>query len=148
MPRLGVHFGGELIASGLSEGLAFRLEDGFIFGRETLTAGQQAQLDALITTHDPDAAPASAKSWTPLQFMELFTPEERATLRQFARNDAMAEDWLDLLKASMAVRVNDPRTIAGLNYMVLKGILSQGRVDEVLSSTASQIEASHISGSE
>jgi hypothetical protein len=64
--------------------------------------------------------------------MELFTFNERVAFRQLAKDDAMAEDWLDLLKASTEVRADDPRTVAGMNYMVLKGLLTQDRVNEIL----------------
>jgi hypothetical protein len=80
-----------------------------------------------------NAPPTSAiKVWSPLEFMEKFTTEERIALRTFAKSDVLAEDWLDLLKAANEVRMDDPRTRAGLDYMVLKGVLSQARVDEIL----------------
>jgi hypothetical protein len=88
----------------------------------------QAEIDAQL----PSAV--LVKMWTPLEFMELFTLEERIALREFSKADALAEDWLDLLKASQEVRLDDPRTLDGLNYMVLKGVLSQARADEVLAS--------------
>lgn len=81
--------------------------------------------------YDPPETAPVVKTWTPLQFMEEFTYEERVALRGLAKSDPMAEDWLDLLKASTAVRMDDPRTTAGLNYMVLKGVLTQSRVDEI-----------------
>jgi hypothetical protein len=75
----------------------------------------------------------AVKTWTPLQFMEEFTTEERIALRTFAKSDVLAEDWLDLLKAANEVRMDDPRTRAGLDYMVSKGVLSQARIEEILS---------------
>jgi hypothetical protein len=80
----------------------------------------------------PGNEPEPAKIWTPLEFMELFTFEERQALRTLAKSDPMAEDWLDLLKASTLVRIDDHRTRAGLDYMVLKGVLSRTRADEIL----------------
>jgi hypothetical protein len=56
MPRLGLHFGDEVIAAGLG-GIGFVYDTGEIFGRENLTEEQNAALDALIEAHDPDAAP-------------------------------------------------------------------------------------------
>lgn len=73
------------------------------------------------------------KTWTPLEFKELFTPDERKKLRQLAKTDDLAEDWLDLLNAAQLVRLDDERTTNGLKYMVLKGVLSQTRVNEIIS---------------
>jgi hypothetical protein len=88
----------------------------------------QAGIDAQLPP------PVIVKTWTPLEFMELFTLEERIAIREFSKADALAEDWLDLLKASQEVRLDDPRPLNGLNYMVLKGVLSQARAEEVLAS--------------
>lgn len=73
--------------------------------------------------------------WTPLEFLEEFTYEERVALRQFARSDLQAEDWLDLLRASTEVRADDMRTVGGLAYMVEKGVITQARVDAILNVT-------------
>lgn len=83
---------------------------------------------------EPYVAPkAQPKSWTPLEFKEKFTFEERVALRELAKADPQAEDWLDLLNASTSVRSDDLRTTTGLNYVVLKGVLTGQRVLEILS---------------
>lgn len=97
--------------------------------------GELREVEALppgagITETDPP--PAFAKSWTPLAFMEEWTTEERIAFREFARTDPLAEDWLGLLMASTEVRADDPRTIAGIAYMVNKNVIPQSRADEVL----------------
>jgi hypothetical protein len=130
--QLGTHFGDELRAAGLSEGIAF-MASGEIIGRDALSASQRQQLDALIAAHNPNAVPPVAKVWTPLEFLELFTPEERKALRTLAKTDDMIEDWLDLLRASTSVVSDDPRTVAGMAYLVAAGVLTQARVDEALS---------------
>ena len=52
MTTLAKHFGAELIAAGLNNGLAWG-SDGTILGREGLTEQQNSALDALIAAHDP-----------------------------------------------------------------------------------------------
>lgn len=81
----------------------------------------------------PYEAPAPApKSWTPLEFMELFSEEERIAIRALARQNPQIEDWLDLLRASSAVEANDDRTQQGLAAMVQVGVLTQERVTAIL----------------
>jgi hypothetical protein len=72
------------------------------------------------------------KTWTPLGFKELFAIEERIAMRQFAKTDPIAEDWLDLINAASIVEANDPRLKAGLDYMLAKGVLSTERVNAIL----------------
>lgn len=98
----------------------------------------KAWVDGLIVDildDRPEVTPEAPEpaSWTPLEFMERFTYEERVALRALAKNDPMAEDWLDLLRASQEVRLDDPRTMAGLNFMVLRGVLTYQRVAEITS---------------
>lgn len=59
--QLARHFGDELIAAGLNEGLAW-MPDGTILGRESLSPEQATALDTVIASHDPTwvAVPASA----------------------------------------------------------------------------------------
>lgn len=72
------------------------------------------------------------KVWTPLQFMEEFTFEERTALRALAKGDPLAEDWLYLLQAAGEVRAEDSRTVSGLRYMAYKGVLTDARVNAIL----------------
>jgi len=90
-------------------------------------------LDRATGTVIDTPEPPQEVIWTPLHFKEKFTLEERKALRRFAKQDELAEDWLDLLNASTEVKPTDPRTIGGLQYMVLKGILTQQRMDAILS---------------
>lgn len=86
----------------------------------------------LIVIATPAPLPIPAKSWTPLEFKEMLTVEERISLRQFAKSDPMAEDWLDLINAATIVHADDPRLQAGLHYMIAKGVLSAERVNAIL----------------
>lgn len=82
---------------------------------------------------DIEPPPAVIKTWeSVLLFKEEFTQEERIAMRQFARNDLVAEDFLDLLNGATFVSADDPRLAAGLQYMVSSGVLTAERVDEIL----------------
>lgn len=77
--------------------------------------------------------PEAVKTWeSVLLFKEEFTQEERIAMRQLAKKDVLAEDFLDMLNGATFVTAADPRVQQGLGYMVLKGALTQARVDEIL----------------
>ncbi len=60
MPRLGQHFGGELIAAGLADGVMWSLETGEVFTPDDWTDAQKEALADLLAAHDPDAVPSEA----------------------------------------------------------------------------------------
>jgi hypothetical protein len=132
MKALGPNFANEVLASPLA-GLSFGwLPDGTIDGYNKLTANQKLILDDLIAKHDPNKVPAKVlPPHTPLEFMELWTLEERTAFRTLGKENPIVEDWLDLLKAAMEVRKSDPRTINGIEAMVSFGVISRARADEV-----------------
>lgn len=76
--------------------------------------------------------PQQAEPLSALAFKELFTQEERLTMRRKAKEDELVEDWLDLLNASQNVQKSDPRTMEGLQYMVHLGLLTPARLQEIL----------------
>lgn len=130
MKPLSKTFGDECIAAGLP-GVAWQ-DDGTVLNLDTYTPDQLTILNNVIAANDPTKTPPVVKHWTPLEFMELLTYDERTAARTLAKIDLMAEDWLDLLKASTEVRMDDPRTVAGLKYLVLRGVLTQDRVDALI----------------
>lgn len=77
-----------------------------------------------------------APRWSPLEFLERFTQAERIAVRQVAAGTSEAAlqlaDWLDLLRASMSVVAEDPRTLAGMQALVDAGLISAARRDEIL----------------
>lgn len=75
--------------------------------------------------------PDGKRDLTPLEFMELFEPEERKALRRLAKESEDIEDWLDLLRASTSVNKADPRLNAGLAAVVQLGVLTEARAIEV-----------------
>lgn len=71
-----------------------------------------------------DAAPvviAPPKLWTAFDFYRRFTSAERIAIRELAKTDMHADDFLRTLDATIAaganVRADDPDTIAGINYL-------------------------------
>ena len=88
---------------------------------------------------NPPVAPApviEAKFWSAFDFYRRFTPSERISARELVKTDAIAEDFLHTLDAAIASGANiladDPDTIAGMGYLVLKGVITQTRHDEII----------------
>lgn len=71
-------------------------------------------------------------SWTAYQFLLRFTPEERAAFRNAAITDVNVADFQQLAQAAQEVISNDPMTLAGMNYLVSIGLLSEPRKNEIL----------------
>jgi hypothetical protein len=72
------------------------------------------------------------QSWTAYQFLLRFTAEERAAFRAAALTDPMVADFQQLAQAAQEVINNDPMTIAGMNYLVSVGLITEQRKNEIL----------------
>jgi len=70
--------------------------------------------------------------YTPFEFLQRFTPAERASLRAAAQTDEQVADFAQLAGAAQEILNNDPVTLAGMNYLVSVGLLTRARADEIL----------------
>lgn len=95
-----------------------------------------------FATHDhaaePDPAPPPAPSvyggrrdLTVLEFMRLFTADERIAIRAAAAQSAVAQDYLDLMYHADIVHLDDADTQTALAMFEQSGILPPGRRAEV-----------------
>lgn len=69
---------------------------------------------------------------TPLEFMRRFTVQEEAAIRTSARTDAIVEVFLSRLDAAQLVHLDNPETIAGVNYCVSINAITAMRGSEIL----------------
>lgn len=76
--------------------------------------------------------PVIVQSWTAYQFLLRFTAEERAAFRAAALTDPMVADFQQLAQAAQEVINTDPMTIAGMNYLVSVGLITEQRKNEIL----------------
>lgn len=76
--------------------------------------------------------PQPAPKWTAFQFLLRFTEAEREAFRVAAATDSAVADFMQLCTAASQVEANHPMTIAGMDYLVAEGLLTQARADEVL----------------
>lgn len=95
-------------------------------------AGDPAGKQWNSTTLVFDAVSPLPPSWTNYQFIKLLTMAERIAVREFAKTDAIAADFMDLLDKSGEVLRANPDVLAGLNYLVSAGKLASGRPMEIL----------------
>ena len=76
--------------------------------------------------------PAVAPKWTAFQFLLRFTEQERESFRAAALTDPKVADFIQLCGAASEVESNHPMTVAGMEYLVDQGLLTQARAYEVL----------------
>lgn len=73
------------------------------------------------------------KTWTAYEFLLRFTAQERAAFRAVALNDPLVADFQQLAQAAQEIISDDPMTIAGMNYLVSIGLITEQRKNEILS---------------
>lgn len=79
-----------------------------------------------------------ALSWviTKTAMISRFTPQEYLGIINAANIDSSVQAWYDLFQASTRIDLEDKRTVSGINSLVSKGLLTQERSYEILSTPA------------
>lgn len=72
------------------------------------------------------------KTWTPLQFLERFTTAELDAVENAVPNDPIVRQFYRAASFATEIVSDDPRTVAGMNYLVSEGILTMARKDAIL----------------
>ena len=67
---------------------------------------------------------------TKLQFLRRFTVQERLAIR--ASTNPIILDFMQLLDLAQDVRLDDPDTLIGVNYLEQQELLAKGRAVEIL----------------
>ena len=70
--------------------------------------------------------------YSSFEFLNRFTPAERASFRAAAQTDQLVADFAQLAAAAQEILNTDPVTIAGMNYLVFLGLLTEARAAEIL----------------
>lgn len=73
-----------------------------------------------------------APSWTAFEFLLRFTEAERASFRDEAATNPKVADFMLLCSAASQVEADHPMTVAGMDYLVSIGLLTQARANEIL----------------
>jgi hypothetical protein len=121
---------GKLRSQGKSYADVADLPDGW--GRKEYTERPEG-FDWNAETLDFDIEqPKRVEPITAVQFMRRFTVEERIAIREQRAVDPVLDDFFDLLVVAGSVRVDDPDMMAGVGYLVLKGLVSIDRTAQLL----------------
>lgn len=98
-------------------------------------AGDGAGITPYATRWDGSAfvpAPAARRVIAPLEFLQRFTPEERASIRAAAAASPELADWIDQARFAREIDLDATATIAGIVALVAAGLLTTERKAAVL----------------
>jgi hypothetical protein len=76
--------------------------------------------------------PVVPRVWTAYQFLLRFTEAELLGIRTAATTDPLTWRFLTLATAAQEIVSNDPQTVAGMDYLVSAGLLTEQRKGEIL----------------
>lgn len=80
----------------------------------------------------PKTAEELRKTWTSYEFLQRFTSQERRLVWSRAKQDDDIAEFLMFAQAANEVLSDDPATVAGMNLLVSKNILTASRKDQIL----------------
>jgi hypothetical protein len=116
----------------INQGKVFNVVVGIDLPLPFVPCGELVQIgwDYNGTTFTP---PVESRRWTAYEFLNRFTPAERAAIRSGSQSDSMLADFLMMSQAAQEIVSDDPVTVAAMGYLVSLGILSPARRAEILS---------------
>lgn len=79
-----------------------------------------------------EETPTDRKEWRPDLFWRRFTPEEQAILLEASKSDPVVDSFKMNLMMTPVVQSDDPITIMGMDYIALKGYVTETRKKEIL----------------
>jgi hypothetical protein len=85
----------------------------------------------IIAVEQPPLPPTITK----LALRFRLTDAEYAVILEAADTDYAVKAWVETFNMVSQVNLSDERTVAGLNVLVSKGLLTQERATEILSTT-------------
>jgi hypothetical protein len=102
--------------------------------------GDGWRLEEVVTAEPSPDAPVATDSrkyggrrtLSKLEFLELFTADERIAIRQARGSSAALDDYLYLMELAQDVDLDNPKTQNGLMMLEQAGILASGRAQEIL----------------
>jgi len=77
---------------------------------------------------------------TKVAMISRFTPQEYVGIVGATKTDVEVQAWYDLFQAASKVDLQDQRTVAGVNALVPKNLLTQARADTILQTPAQPSE--------
>jgi len=86
--------------------------------------------DGVWTTPEPEVVHVS--SLTRVEFTERMTLAEQAAIYEAAETSPLVRVFVERLRMSEHVGLDDPRTIEGINALEAAGLIAVGRAAEIL----------------
>lgn len=80
----------------------------------------------------PKTADELRRTWTPLEFLERFTASELDDIETRRLTDPGVHMFYRTASFAQEVVSDDPRTVAGMDYLQSIGVLTSSRKDEIL----------------
>jgi hypothetical protein len=88
----------------------------------------------------PVVIPVLPNIITKLAMIDRFTEAEYEGVLTAAKTDVQVQGWLDRFNVSNQINLDDSRTINGINLLVSKNLLTQGRGSEILTAPVQDSE--------
>lgn len=106
--------------------------DETLLGATVVTSGKPGEETYTFERATP--APDYGRAVDARDFMLLFTQAERLAIRQAATTDPAVADWADVARMAGRIRLRHPLTVAGLQLLVAKNLLTAARRDAIAGS--------------
>ena len=84
----------------------------------------------------PEPPPPPTWIITKVAMISRFTPQEYVGVVGATKTDVEVQAWYDLFQAASRVDLQDQRTVAGINALVPKNLITQARADTILTTPA------------
>lgn len=69
---------------------------------------------------------------SPFDFLNRFTPEERAAIRTGAMTNGQIADYIGMVSAAPSIVLTDELTVTGVSHLEAAGLIAPGRGAEIL----------------
>jgi hypothetical protein len=85
-----------------------------------------------VETPTPTTVYGGRRVLTHLEFLSLLSADERVAIRAAGEQNPYIYDFLELMRLSQEINLDDPRTQVGLMTLEQMEVLGAGRAEEVL----------------
>lgn len=97
-----------------------------------LPDGWESTLHRRVSADALEWASERVAPLTRVEFIDLFTIAEYAAIKAARASDVTVDYFFDRLQMAEYLMPTDPRTVAGLDYLVSVGLLATARRDEIV----------------
>lgn len=121
----------ELLETAGDIALMFHPDMVWVEADASVNAGDLYQDGVFTRPSPPEPEPAPERTYSPLEFLDLFTEDEQLAATVQKQTNPHISLWFDRLIAAGFVRKSDPRVPAGLDAMVTVEVITPQRKEEI-----------------